>query len=287
MLEHPLITVVTLVYNTAKVISRTLHSIKSQTYPNIQHIIIDDASSDDSVAIVKQWIKLNNHNCTFIEHHINKGICATLNEALSLAKGKYFTVIGDDVMVQCKLEKDVQLLERHQKAAFCYSKMISSYIDKGTDVCGSYAGSINPFHDYISGNLTIAAPTVTYRRTVFADVGLYDESLLFEDYDMFLRILYKYEAIFADYFSIFYTRNGNSIQINKELKFINEFFNVLKKWRFLPKYRFYKNNRHQYTFCHLAVKNKREAFKHLLPACAVFWKFRLYKNIIKLFFVWK
>ena len=57
----PLVTVITLVYNTGKYMPATLASIKNQTYSNIQHIIVDDCSTDDSVNIVEVWLAQNDY----------------------------------------------------------------------------------------------------------------------------------------------------------------------------------------------------------------------------------
>jgi glycosyltransferase involved in cell wall biosynthesis len=234
--------------------------------------------------VVQSWIEGNDYSCTFIRHEKNLGICATLNEALKMAKGKYFSAIGDDIMMPDKLEEDIAILEDNVDAAFCYSKMIVRYVNQGLDTYGDYKGSSDLFHDYLLGKVTIATPTVTYRIAVFGEVGFYDESLLFEDYDMYLRILYRRKAVFSDRYSVIYIRFGASIQSDREVEILNEFLNILDRWKFLPKYKYYKNNRHLFTFCQLSTKNKKEAVKHLLPAMTMFWQPRLYKNILKLIF---
>src|SRR5688572_24620643 len=122
--QLPLVTVVTLVYNTGKILNDTFNSVKIQSYKNIEHIIIDDCSTDNSVELVTKWISENNHKCKFIKNTINKGISGTINEAIKVATGKYFCVIGDDIMLPHKIAKDVSILEAKPIAAFCYSKMI-------------------------------------------------------------------------------------------------------------------------------------------------------------------
>ena len=162
-----------------------------------------------------------------------------------------------------------------------------SFVNENREDYGKYIGSNNLFYDYIAGNVTIATPTVTYRKQVFDEVGFFDETLIFEDYDMYLRILYKKSAVFIDAYTVLYKKYDVSIQKNREIEVYNEFLKILNKWDFLPNFWYYKNKRHQFTFCQLAVKNKKEAIKHLLPGLTIFWKLRLYKNIFKLVFVWK
>ena len=71
--ELPLVSVVTLMYNTGKYVVQTLESVKSQNYPNVYHIIVDDCSSDNSIELVEGWIKQNNYPCHFIKNEKNKG----------------------------------------------------------------------------------------------------------------------------------------------------------------------------------------------------------------------
>ncbi len=63
--SSPLITVVTLVFNTGKYVLKGLESVKNQTYPKelIQHLIIDDCSTDDSVELIEKWISVSHYNC--------------------------------------------------------------------------------------------------------------------------------------------------------------------------------------------------------------------------------
>jgi glycosyltransferase involved in cell wall biosynthesis len=287
--DAPRLTVIVLVYNNGKYTVDTLDSIRDQHYPNLQCIVIDDASKDDSVALLENWIRNNPvMPVTFVPHAANKGICASINEGLAMAEGKYISIIGDDIMLPGKLTGDVETLEKNPDCGFVYSKMITRNIATGEERRLPLRESDSLFKDYISGNITITTPTVMYRRSVFDIVGLFDTDLLFEDYDMHLRVLDKFPAIFRDEYTIIYImEHGRSIQIQREIAFQNEFFKVLKKWKHLPRYRYYVNNRHQFAFCHFSVRNKREALRHLPYALTIFWKPRLYRNLLRFLFVWK
>ena len=108
----PLVTIFTLVFNTGKYVVETLNSVRSNKYPNIQHIIIDDCSSDrESVPYIEKWIEDNNYPCTFIKHQRNMGICKSINEVLQITEGKYIFGVCDDLILPEKVQRQVELLE--------------------------------------------------------------------------------------------------------------------------------------------------------------------------------
>ena len=76
----PLVSMIVPCYNQARFVLETLESVRAQTYKPTELIIVDDCSSDDSVAIIEQWLQENGIHCTFIRHHKNRGICRSLNE---------------------------------------------------------------------------------------------------------------------------------------------------------------------------------------------------------------
>lgn len=285
--NKPLVTILTLVYNNSEYVLPALESIKAQLYKPFEHIIIDDCSSNNSPEVIQNWIDQNHHECKFIIHKKNKGICATLNEIILMAKGKYIFGASDDIMMPDKLVKDVELLEANPSYAFCASNMIFRDELTGNQTHRKFNDQTNLFYKLLNGTATIAAPTATYKVAALKEIGLFDENLLFEDYDMFLRLLSAYPCGYRDDYSVIYCVHPKSIQAQQEIKFHNEFFNILRKWKHLPNYWYYRNNRRQFDFAYFAEKNKKEALRHLLPALSIFWHVRLYKSLIRFILFWQ
>lgn len=209
----PLVSIIAVCYNHARFLEETLDSIKGQTYPNIQLIIMDDCSQDNSVEVIHNWIERNQVKCTFIAHQVNQGLCKTLNEAIILCEGKYVQMIScDDILMPQKLSVQVPLLEQsNEKVAVIFS---DSYLmkDDGSEYYGWFIQRHKDFakipegdlyDELLSGNF-IPAMTALVKRSVYSDVGLYDEKLSYEDYDMWLRIAKKYKFIFSNYVSARY-----------------------------------------------------------------------------------
>src|SRR6266508_3803591 len=92
----PLVTVFVGSYNQSRFVEECLDSVRHQTYPNLQIIIFDDCSKDNSVAVIDTWLKRHRLDWQFIPHSRNIGICASLNEVLRLARGKYISMVAAD-----------------------------------------------------------------------------------------------------------------------------------------------------------------------------------------------
>jgi glycosyltransferase involved in cell wall biosynthesis len=223
--EWPLVTVFTLVFNTGKYVIETLRSVRNNDYPSIQYIIIDDCSSDgESASLVQRWIKDNNYPCTFIQHNENMGICKSINEVLQLAQGKYIFGVADDLIMPEKIQRQVELLE---SAPPEYGVVYSdAYLINGDG--SPRPGTFIPMHrefanvpeGYIfdallEGNFIPAMATLV-KTECYDKVGHYDESLGYEDLDMWLRISKEYKIMFSDYISAKYRIHEESLHLTKK-----------------------------------------------------------------------
>lgn len=201
--ELPLVTIVALCYNHSRYVIETLNSIAGQIYPNTELIIVDDASKDDSMLQIENWITENNIKCQFIRHKENRGICRSLNETLELAKGKYFKVIAcDDVLLPQFVSTMVERFEcLPDEYALLYSDVQT--IDEHSQVFGSTPFTERNWNteekipsgklfDLLAGWCFIPAPG-TFIRTCVLRAIRFDESLLIEDWDMWLQIAKRYK----------------------------------------------------------------------------------------------
>ena len=99
MQENPLVTVICSCYNHENFVIESLNSVINQDYKNIELIIIDDFSSDNSKKTIKNWL-LNYPEITFIANENNLGITKSFNNALKSAKGKYIIdLAADDILI--------------------------------------------------------------------------------------------------------------------------------------------------------------------------------------------
>lgn len=198
-MEQPLVTVIVVSYNHSQYIRENLDSIKNQTYGNIQLIVGDDASPDNSVEVFEQWLKDNSYPAEKNFHSVNTGLATMLNECIYNAQGKYIKIIAaDDFLHPEAIEKSVSLLENLDEQ---YGMVFSHThtVDDNSTIIKDIAdydslGNIDPHifrKELIKGN-RIAALTVLLKTEVIKETGKYDSKFIVEDYFRWLKISEKY-----------------------------------------------------------------------------------------------
>jgi len=184
----PLVSVIMSIYNSHQTIIRAVDSIICQTYQNIEIIIIDDASEDCSVDIIKEYIDKDNR-IKLIQNNKNMGLAWSLNKAIMNSKGFYIARMDSDDRSHCeRIERQVDFLENNPKIDVLGTA--SRYVDENYRFvknitmpkyhkdCASILPKTTPF----------IHPTVVIRRTFFDKVGFYDESLRkAQDYELWAR----------------------------------------------------------------------------------------------------
>src|SRR2546423_132834 len=219
-IDRPLVSVLVVCYNHARYVEECLDSVLNQTYENIELIIIDDSSQDDSASVIQRWLVTNNFTATFFRHHQNTGICKTFNAALQRANGVYICVLAaDDVYLPHKIEDQVRILENlPTKVGVVYSDAWQMDAN-GNPLAEKFIEAHRRFQVMPEGNLFsvllegnfIPALATTIRRECFETVGPYDEELVYEDFDMWLRIARHYDFAFSPTISAKYRLVPGSI----------------------------------------------------------------------------
>lgn len=175
-------------YNRAAFIVEAIDSVLAQSFRDVELIVVDDGSTDDTPQRVEQ---ISDPRLIYIRQP-NRGRSNARNHALGLAKGKYIAFLdSDDFYLPGKLELQVDFLENHPDIGMVYTS--ASCIDEH--------GDLLPFtyHASASGDIyediaffqpvTITLPTVMVRREIIAEAGSFDTKMdRFEDTDMWRRI---------------------------------------------------------------------------------------------------
>ena len=218
---NPLVTVICLCYNHEDFVVVTLNSVNNQSYKNIELIIIDDCSQDNSVEKITAWIstiqqKITEQNIHFIALSENIGNCKAFNMALKLAKGKYVIDLAtDDILLPQCIEKQVLQFEQLAETyAVVFANAI--YIDKNSNILHKHHKTNEnktnenktnerktneivadgDIYAKIVAHSFICTPTMMMRKTVLDALQGYDESLSYEDFDFWIRssrhYLYSY-----------------------------------------------------------------------------------------------
>lgn len=124
--KQPLVSVPVITYNSAKFVLETLESIKAQTYQNIELIISDDCSTDNTVELCQKWVEENKDR--FVRTQIitvdkNTGVSANFNRAEAACQGEWVKPIaGDDVLMPDCIESYIVYINADRSAYFIFSK---------------------------------------------------------------------------------------------------------------------------------------------------------------------
>lgn len=223
-METGKVTVGILSYNHAAYLPATLDSVLSQTYRNLEIIIVDDGSTDESLEIAYEYKKKDERIKVFTHpEHKNLGISATCNLTVNKAKGEYINLLGsDDLYFPYTIDEQVKHLENHQELGMVCG--IAQVINENGELTGTvYDENIWADSDYLETLIItnrVMAPTVMVRRKCYEQVGLYAEDLIYSDWEMWLRIL-----LFSDwkigYISkplVYYRKHGSNISWNNSQK---------------------------------------------------------------------
>jgi glycosyltransferase involved in cell wall biosynthesis len=222
--EFPLVSIIAISYNHERFLEETLNSIKAQTYPNIQLVIMDDCSEDSSVKKIEDWIEKNNLDCKFIVHKKNQGVCKTLNESLKYCDGKYLQFIAcDDILIPEKIEIMSKVFESESDTTcLIYSDgyMIN---EEGEITEETFFKTIKPkkgnvFNDLIENNF-VPAPSILYKRASLLAVGGFNEQLIYEDWDILLRLSLKHTFKYVNLKTVYYRIHKNSLWHSENVHF--------------------------------------------------------------------
>lgn len=140
-MEKPLVSIVTPCYNGENYLDRFFRAILSQTYPNLELVLINDGSTDETEKVVNSFrTEFELRGIRFIyQAQENAGQAAALNRGLKLFTGKYLTWMdSDDEIMPEFIEKKVEFLETHPEYVFCYGKAIAVNEDNPNTVIDTY-----------------------------------------------------------------------------------------------------------------------------------------------------
>lgn len=244
----PLVSIISLCYNQAKYCRETLDGIYEQTYSNFEVILIDDCSTDNSVAVIEEWIiEHPDFNIQFFAHQTNQGICKSLNEALQYTNGKYISFCAcDDVYTPYKVAHQVALLNAAQEEVglVCGNFMEideHSKVIKNRYFSSSFKFPEDIFHAITNGNseqhITVHSPTMMIKAAAIKAVGGYDEQLMQEDLDILLKLSFQCKFIYTSKILVKYRVLSTSLSRNTDtlIYIYRDWFKVMDKYIDSPK----------------------------------------------------
>lgn len=232
-------------YNHSKFVGKAIESVLHQTHRNIEFLIGDDASSDNSVQIIEEYAK-KDERIRFISFKVNRSEHIR-NYFIKEAKGKYIAIINsDDEYELQKLERQVAILENDENIGLVFTR--TKYIDEaGTPISESdpkYESYNSLDHTnrtriewlryFIEGGRSFVHSSAMYRKELIGDVGYNQLLALMSDFDMWIRLtlkknLYVLDEPLTKMRMMTGSRNMSANTIGNQNRVIFEFSHILQR----------------------------------------------------------
>ncbi|TGE04132.1 glycosyltransferase family 2 protein [Hymenobacter fodinae] len=205
--EQPLVTIIALCYNHARFLPQALDSLLNQTYPNLEVLLVDDASTDDSATILMRYAQAQ-PNWRLLLLPENVGNCRAFNSAFRQSMGEFVIDFAtDDVLLPHRVAHHITAFqEAGPQCGMVYSD--AELIDEQGHLVRRHfrrtAQGLFPrpasgwvFADVLA-RYFISTPTMTMRRATLEELGGYDEALAYEDFDFWVRASRNWQFYFLD-----------------------------------------------------------------------------------------
>lgn len=301
MNSNPLVSIIVITYNSSKYVLETLESAKNQTYQNIELIISDDASKDDTVNICREWLKI--YKDRFVRTKLitaskNSGIPANCNKGVKASKGEWIKLFaGDDLIEKDMIFIYMNFLKNNNKNYFICSdyflineksELIGSINLNGTKYFNQCDNAEDQFKIALRVSGTVPPLTAFFSRLMYDSIGGYDERYsLLEDYPFFLKLNESgYYAVLINENLASYRKSSASVTSFAPDRLFNPIFlqtykfqsdYCIKRVAFWERIGFIYNRKTHFLFSYLGLNSKK--YKSL------YWLiYRLNPYILKRYF---
>ncbi len=191
-----------LTYNHGPYVEECLDAVAGQTVRDYEVIVMDDASTDGTADRIRAWSARSGFAARYVFHTENRGVCASRNEALAMARGDYLaSAAGDDVYEPDRLARqveffdsmpaDVALIFSDARRIDQHGTQLSPSLLRDTASWPPVEGRV--FHRLLRKNMVVAC-TAMMRRQAVLDVGGWDEDVVIDDWDLWLRLAERFEV---------------------------------------------------------------------------------------------
>jgi len=229
-LNNPLVSVQICTFNRAETISRAIQSALDQSYTNIEIIIMDDASTDDTEIVVSRF---QDSRIKYFKNGTNLGIVKNRNASIEKSNGKYIAILDSDDFWNSndKIAKQVDFLENNRGYAIVGTQAnIVDINDKTIDKINVLKTNKTIKKWMLLRNNFINS-SVLINKKVILDVGGYDNSLpLNEDYDLSLKIAQTHKVSnLPDFYTSY--RTGNISSMNNVKLAAKKHLQLIKRYK--------------------------------------------------------
>jgi glycosyltransferase involved in cell wall biosynthesis len=193
-MDSPLVTVIVTTFNYAHTVGTAIESALAQDYPNLEVVVVDNASTDTTSQLVRRY--MDDSRFRYVRNPTNIGMVPNHNKGLREAHGSYVLFLSaDDLLMPHHISRSFAYLREHPDIDVLYTS--SYFIDEaGTFIgvramtgqpLGPYRGGRNEFAHLFTEGCYMCFPTMLMRRDLFERYGELDEQIKAADYEIVIR----------------------------------------------------------------------------------------------------
>lgn len=239
----PLVSVLLLSMNHEKFIEQCINSLANQTYKNIEVLYLDNASSDNTYELGKSFLESSGLPFKDFKNYESRGISKNLNFLLSQSSGVYVSPLSaDDWFKEDNIEKKVELISENEEIGAVFSNGWE-FAQEAQELTLQKSNNFKRgmvYKEILSQPDSIFYVGLLYRKNAIVKIGGWDENLIIEDVDLFVRLTQRYSIDFLETPLVYYRRSSQSMSKNIDImlegkqqyykKFKNEKWINMKWW---------------------------------------------------------
>ena len=214
--DDALVSVIIPLYNRQATIQRAVDSVLNQSYSNIEVLVVDDGSTDQSIEMLEKYH--NDNRVRIFCQKFNQGANAARNRGIREAKGDYIAFHdSDDEWLPDKLEKQIKRMEYGDfQVSFCaFKRQYPKTIQIIPDI-SEYLSSDKIKERLKKANI-VGTPTLVIHREVVHEIGIFDEEMpRLQDYELAIRIAKKYDICFVNEVLVIEYQLDDCISLNQK-----------------------------------------------------------------------
>ena len=234
--KQPFISIIVITYNSSRFVIDTLESTKAQTYSNIELIISDDKSTDDTVDICRDWIEKNSSRylrATIVTAEANSGIPANINRGVKISQGEWIKCLaGDDLLTENCLTDLMEFISSHNSdIKILYSDVTRFYgnstsntapkKDMSSRFCSIESTAKEQYEMLLRYNRVWAASMIIKRDLLISVNGFDERFKLLEDWPLWVKITCAgYKIYYLDKPLVFYRIHENNLSMTTNQNYL-------------------------------------------------------------------
>lgn len=222
--DIPLISVIIPTYNRAKLLERSIGSVLKQTFHDFELIIVDDASTDETEAVVSKYMQ-EDSRIKYLKQQINAGGSIARNAGIEMAKGQYIAFQdSDDEWLPNKLQLQIEAFNMNPQADIVYTGIYFCEEGSSRHILGKRISEVsgnNILPKLLQKEVIPATPAIMVKKSCLNKVGGFSDAPANQDYLLYLKLAYRgyyFQPVPEPLVYVFEQEGGITTNFDKKIK---------------------------------------------------------------------